>query len=160
MKLVNKVTVKSVCGTPKVLGDDTHDLMTITGVANKVRTGESNYGAFTVFQGDFEGVNCATGEIFRGAECCLPAVAESLLVNALAASELRGVEFAFKISARASVKPGGAGYEYMATPLIVQENDPLESLRARVQLALTPPMRVETTALEHGEGSPQSTKKR
>lgn len=159
MKLVNKVTIKSVCGTPKVTTEEgTVDLMTITGVANKIRAGESNYGAFVVFQGDFEAVNCKTGEIFRGAECCLPPVAEGLLANAIQASELRGVEFAFMISVKAASRAGGAGYEYMATPLIVQENDPLQALRERVKLALAPPAPMPEVA-PTPEVSPKPNKK-
>ena len=127
MKLVNKISIKTVYG--KVAREDAkgQDLMRVMGVVRGVTTGESNYGPWAKFKGEFKAINLSTGEEVHSGACLLPPMASDMLQGAFTGDP---VEFAFDIG----IKPNetAIGYEYTVTPLITQESDPLANLAARL----------------------------
>lgn len=104
-------------------------LMRVIGLANGIKTGNSNFGAWLSFSGQFEATNILTGEVSRGANLFLPDVAGELLAPVVKAAEGNDVVVGFDIGA----KPAGnaVGYEYTVTPLTKpSENDALGALKA------------------------------
>lgn len=123
--IINKLTVKSVCGAirtilidvvdpvtketsqAKALANDIH-LMRIYGQATGYRVATTQYGDSSVFKGVFKAVRPDTGEIFTAGECCLPKSVENQLAAIL--NQVDGAEFAFDVWA-VSAK-NAYGYEY------------------------------------------------
>ncbi len=143
MKLVKKLTVKSVLGrkpSAALLGDKSDvSLMTVYGKASTVEHGEHDFGdgntsEYDKFKGDFEAVRVSDGVVIRSAVMILPEVAGDLLatvVNGLEEGQ-GAVEFAFMINIR---KDEGStiGYQYEAEPLTkTEEKDPLSNIRAQL----------------------------
>jgi hypothetical protein len=105
MKLLKKITVKSVCGKidkdklKKLLelkDGESLPLMRVFGVANKATDTESDLGPYVKFRGQFKGVSMETGESYRSGSCILPATAQELLAGAFT-KDVSEVEFAFEI---------------------------------------------------------------
>ena len=149
---MQSVTMLKKLGAKQILGDvkaivknfcpedrSTADVYTIYGAATGVKTGTTQYGEFTAFQGNFEAINYASGEKFAAIQCFIPEPLQTLVKQAMETSD--SVEFAFTVTVkrRDDLKEG---YEYLVTPhKAAQEADPLEKLRA-----LIPPPK--TLALE------------
>lgn len=158
MKLLKKVSIATVVGkvptqvvevanaageVEKVKRGIEQGLMRVIGLATEVITGNSTYGAWTGFKGQFQATNILTGEIYRGSQVFLPDTVTDLLAPVVKSSE-NGVEFAFDIGA----KPANnvIGYEYTINHLMkVEENDPLNALSARL-LASAPALPAPKTA--------------
>lgn len=140
MELVKKISVASVFGdvAKNLKGADgkiqTAALMKVYGVADGTKAGQSNFGEWVAFTGNFEAVNVNNGEIFRSNIVFLPEPAHSLLLGTLQrAGENASVQFGFLIGVKASSK-GSLGYEYTTQPIVEQtENDPLLALREQAQ---------------------------
>ena len=104
------------------------------GVANAVKTGVSQYGAWTALIGTFRGVNAETGEVFDGSQLLLPMG----LVQAPAAALANGadsVSLAFDIKIKHREIAGQDKYEYSAEPVDVggvKIPSPLDALESAI----------------------------
>lgn len=123
--MVRKLSVKSVYGPVKFAeGEAKRNLCIIGGVANAEISGDSNYGKWTAFSGDFFAVNMVTGEEFRGAKCFLPLPAQELLSAAIKAMGGKGdgVQFRFGIGVTPDTdKRNKSGYQYFVRNLDAPE---------------------------------------
>jgi hypothetical protein len=150
MQLVKKLSAKSVIGNilalfPRettvvdgkeikkiVLGTEI-DLLRVIGVARGIKRGTTNFGEWTAFKGQFEGVRLDDGEIFRSSDLFLPEVATDMLVPVVMEHGEEGVQFAFTIGARAvadRAAPEIVKYEFICKPLVeVSQTDPLEAFK-------------------------------
>ncbi len=130
MSNLKKITVKTVCG--RIVGierkpKETLSVMRVVGIARRIVTGESDYGAWIKLKGEFHATNLLTGEEFHSSTCMLPEVASDLVENALADENNKSVEFGFDITVGPSDTP--IGYEYGALSLIApSQEDPLQKL--------------------------------
>lgn len=89
-------------------------IMRVFGIASGIVTGQSSFGDWLAFSGDFGGINLITGEAFRAPKAFIPQPAQGLLEAALTKSD--NVEFAFEIGVKPS-KKGSMGYEYTVRPI-------------------------------------------
>jgi hypothetical protein len=106
------------------------DLYQIAGIATDTKTGESNYGGWTAFLGEFRAVNCFTGEVFTSAKAFLPDVLGEMLMGKLAGQgeNGRGIAFAFVVGIRRDEK-STVGYTYYAKPVQAPKaDDPMAEL--------------------------------
>lgn len=140
--------VKAVAPRPNSDGGIPKDivpLFRVFGMANDVRTGNSDNGPFTALKGRFEAVSLmpdengeTATESFVAPECFLPEPTHSILVGELTAKDADGkrvvesLDFAFEVGVKASKNP--VGYEYVCMPLMDHTgSDPLAALRDRVK---------------------------
>ena len=153
--IISKISLKTVNAQPKAHSIKARtNLCEIYGSARKFSHGSSSFGMFVKFHGDFEAVNCETGETFRSSSLLLPELAQDLLVSALKAGGAtpgklksdenkavegeevsNAVDFAFRIIAVPAPegKPGGMGFSYALEPIVEPTGaDPLAALRDRV----------------------------
>ncbi len=155
VELLNKLVAKNIV-TRKAMtyhknadGEVTDDapraLYRIWGVAQAVKHGDSAYGQWTSFEGNFKAVRFADGQIFQSATAFLQGPSEDLLLDALIkaqkADPAASVRFAFDIGVRPSAKwlseDKGNSYEYtIRTVLESQEHDPLAELTAEAMKSL------------------------
>lgn len=160
LKSVKKLSAKAVCGPIKnhlphavqtrIVGEkpvtgnfpangQEVKLFRVYGTAMGVKKGDSTFGAWVAFQGQFEAVAHATGEITRSNQLFLPEVAELMLYPAVMdSSNENGVKFSFEIGAVANNTQ--VGYEYTIRTLgEVAENDALAAMRAEFALPAPAP---------------------
>jgi hypothetical protein len=134
-----KQAVKDFC----VNDGDKVSLYTIFGVANGVKTGTSNYGDWTAFQGKFEATNYVDGQSYASNQAFIVEPLQSMLLGALESSD--EVQFAITVDVKRR-DDLNQGYEYLVTPhLQAQENDPLAHLRSSVP-QIAPPVKVAQLA--------------
>lgn len=147
MKIVGKISVKTVCGSvptvtvqvPKivngavVVGSDNQPimesvqrgvkqtLMRVFGQCDKVKLGNTAYGETVEFQGQFEATDALTGEVYRGARLFLPPVIQEMVrAEVIAAEEANGAGKAgvqFAFDIGADSANNAHGYQYTITPL-------------------------------------------
>lgn len=148
MKLVSKVSVKTVFGkiptelqevksiidgvetVEKKLRAKTQGVMRVIGESRGYKTGNTAFGEFVAFSGQFRATNMANGEIFTGPNLFLPDVVSGLM-RAQHDSAEGPIEFAFDIGVQPANTPHG--YEYTVTPLIEPTaSDPLAMLEAKL----------------------------
>lgn len=138
IELVKKISTKTLVG--KITRDlipakGTLYLFRIIGNAVGTKIGESTYGGFIGFRGNFKATVIADGTEVRSAVAYLPAMATDLLLAAVEGNEANGgVQFAFDVGIKAGDTP--TGYEYVVTPL-VEAKDSLDQLENT--LAKLPP---------------------
>ena len=147
-ELVKKISVKTVCGRPKIPENNkTEYLMEVFGVASGVKTGDKDGRPWYGFIGTFQGVNLASGQIYRSGVLFLPDVAGNLMLGQLKDEKNRAIEFAFRIGVKRD-ESTATGYTYVADPLLpVNENDPVEMLAVKLgKKALPGPVDEKKTA--------------
>lgn len=157
-KLLSKMSYKTVCGKLNrrdiPVGGELH-VMRIIGQANGTGSGNSDYGAYTFFKGNFKATNVATGEEFRSGKLFLPAVAQMLLEGAFS-DTVKSVDFAFDIFIVEA--DNNIGYEYGARPLVdAGESDPIAILEKQLAAgapALPAPKTAQQPALTGTEEKP------
>lgn len=139
MQLVSKLTLSKIGAQPKVNSiSQKTDLATLYGRVKGKKIEQGIYGDFVRFNGEFEGVNLQTGEVYRSAHLLVPKILESLLSEALNQNDAV-IDFAIEIGAVPSDK-GNTGYEYTVKPLIEPAaSDELAALRNVIQKALPNP---------------------
>lgn len=172
MNLVKKLSAKSIIGnvmaqfpknkeTGKPEVGTELKLYRIYGIANAIKIGQSTFGDWTAFHGQFEAVAEESGQVFRGGQCFLPEVAEVLLAPVVMKQpEGAGVQFAFDIGARITKGKieGEVSYEYTVKPVIAMaENDALAGFKKEL-LALSAPKAAEEPAQVHAEPAPAASK--
>jgi hypothetical protein len=141
MQLVTKLSAKTITGAIKPLLPRDADkniimgavvlLFRVYGIAHGIKKGESNFGPWVSFSGEFEAVG-ADGEVYRSANLFLPEVAEQLLLPVVMSDKNEGgVRFAFDIGAKAT--EATVGYEYVVKPVVqIAENDSLAAFRTEL----------------------------
>lgn len=143
MEIINKITVKNVCGNPrKLLGNlPSIPLMMILGYANSCEPKKSKFKAEgatedeynTMFKGQFKAQDINTKKWYFAGECYLPSVISNLVEAQVKAS--RGeVQFAFIIGIKEN-EDIAIGYQYTAQSLIPQEaeSDPFTAIENKVK---------------------------
>lgn len=136
MKLLNKITVKTVLGkkpNAAIMGDaDEFPIMTVYGTVKLSKPGVHTFGdgkesEYVKFIGDIRAVRTSDGTEYRSRELILPNLAEGALapvVEALDSEAGESVRFAFDIGMRKAET--ATGYEFTAEPLVEsEEHDPL-----------------------------------
>lgn len=141
MQLVSKISAKTVYGSVDIKALHTakveKKIIRVIGLASGIKTGETSFGAFVAFTGNFKAINLDTNEEFRSGKVFLPNIAQNLLEGALAQTESDAVEFAFDIGVKpVQDRQGKDSYEYTVTPLMAaQDNDPLAALEGKLNLS-------------------------
>jgi len=171
--LLKKITLAEVAGLKRASGgfkpkvhfgadDNGHFppflICRIVGVASSYKTGDSTYGPFLRFLGNFAATNNA-GEVFRSPNAILPGPADELLKVAIDGADGKPVELAFDIIAIPDA--GDRGYKYQVQPLMERApSDPLDALMADVndKFALPAPKAAQQDLLPPaGEPDPAPT---
>jgi hypothetical protein len=123
-QLSSKVIVGTKIGAIK----EETKLYSIVGIANGFKTGESAYGPWIAFKGNFEATRFSDGQTFKAPLAILPTEATGL-VRAELDRTGGTVEFAYRISAKPSTVPG-ATYTYHVDEVVpAGVSDPLAALR-------------------------------
>lgn len=158
--ILGKLTLKEMGCNPSMVktlreGEKTYPLARIYGVALKVGKQEDRLEAgriHTFFQGQFEGINLDTGEVFSSGKLYLPGGLseqfEAFLTKALETDPKTQVQFGFEIASQKATNP--IGYSYVAAPFHKPEkNDALAALRAAMKsLPAVKPKTLEGTVNE------------
>ena len=140
--LLKKISPKNLVGDVKAVADGMDDatsceLYRIWGIAEGVQTGETQYGPWVAFTGQFGALNSVSGEEYKGVKAFLPEPMQTMLQNALADNDK--VEFALLVHLKRR-KDLAIGYEYIAEPIIdAQEADPLAHLKLKALPQLEAP---------------------
>lgn len=138
---VRKITVKQVWGSTidfeeiQKSPDGLLPIMDMFGIAARYKPGESDYGPFTRFIGQFRAINLKTGEMFRAPVCLLPKFLEEDLVAAMTQKdgELNNAEFGVRLSAKYD-KTAATKYVYIADSLIESgQSDAMTALENRIR---------------------------
>jgi len=143
--LLNKITPKTVIGSIKEVTRDLKEstsVMRVVGIARSMSNGESDYGTWTKFKGDFQATNLLTGEIYRSPNCIMPSIVNGIIESALTEADNNAVEFAFDVTVVPNDTP--IGYEFGAIPLVEpKEESPLDALLNSVGVSTPPTLKVE-----------------
>jgi hypothetical protein len=162
-KIVPRIVMESDIEKPK----SATNLYSLIGVANRVATGESDYGPWTKLVGAFEAQRVKDGARFQAPVCFLPEPFHSLVVqrvqaeieastqyetddagkpvmkdgHPVVAREGRAaVQFAVIVGLKPSARKGGVGYEFTVSPVVQPSaSDALLGLREQVMKALPAP---------------------
>lgn len=159
IELLSKIVAKNIVprsalnykkdGDGKVIDEAPRSLYRIWGVADSVRHGDSTYGQWTGFIGNFSAIRFSDSQLFKAPEAFLQGASETLLEDALAKAKKddpsASVTFAFDIGVRPSAKwiaeDKGNSYEYtIKTVLESQQHDPLAALTEEVMKSLPAPV--------------------
>lgn len=156
MKLVKKLSAKTICGNVKAdvkkLGEGwkQKELFRVVGIANGLKTGDGEHGPWSAGVGTFKAVNSETGEEFRSAVLFLPDVAQDLVIAAVQAAE-GDVNIGFVIGIQEDAN-SVTGYVYTATPLFKPaEDDPIARLESQIAGQLEAPKQAEKAPAKGGK---------
>lgn len=101
------------------------------GVIDGVRTGQSTYGEWAGFTGDFEMTDMLTGEVYRGSQFFPDASVTTAITNKLKMLEGGNVEIALECCI--DIDPTlPSGYAYVSRPIIENAHNRLDALRERM----------------------------
>lgn len=135
---LRKITVKTVYGEvdlERLLKDKTKALpiMDVYGLCRKSKAGETDFGPYVRFLGEFRAVNCETGAMYRAPVLLLPKFLEEELAAATGdANAAKEVEFAFRLSAKYDAK-AATKYVYLADSLVeASQSDAMTALESRI----------------------------
>lgn len=129
---VKKLTTKIIVGKKIGKVERRTQLYSIIGVATGLKSGESNYGAWTALVGRFEAERTADGSMFAAPMVLLPEVAAEPIVQAVRASQGQGIEFALVVTVEPTLSAPGYVYD-IATVVPQRRNDMLAGLRASLR---------------------------
>lgn len=143
--LIRKISAKTVCGKiEKPVPVKGKQLYIVGGIANKVKTGDSQFGTWTALVGQFEATNVDTGEVFVAPQCFLPEPMNGMIAAALEATDKDGkrvnqsVQFAVEVGVKHAENQ--IEYEYTAKEIMKSDSaDPLAAIRETIQKALPAP---------------------
>lgn len=132
---VKKLSAKTIVGDVKKLvrsGELKSGtvLYRVLGIADGIRTGESTYGAWTAFSGDFEAINMLTGEVSRGPQFFADKSFTDALLSRMNANPGAAVEFALEVALEVS-DDYPMGFAYVTRPIVENAHDRLGALRQR-----------------------------
>jgi hypothetical protein len=165
MKLLNKITVKNLCGDVKKrvfvkenFNEETGELkdgikiplMRIAGKCTRFEVKETDLGTSIALKGTFQGIDLATNEVARAPTCYLPgSVADT--IAATLAEGASGVEFGFDLYV-VTDSSAITSYVYEIVPLMEpSEDDSLNRMFAAlpsIPQLLSAPAEAETKAPE------------
>ena len=133
---VKKLSAKTIVGDVKKLvreGQLTSGtvLYRVIGIADGVRSGESNFGPWTAFSGDFEAVNMLTGEVSRGPQFFSDKSFTDALLSRMNANPGAAVEFALEVAIEIN-DDYPMGFGYVTRPIVENAHDRLGALRSRL----------------------------
>lgn len=137
-ELLKKITTKLVVGE-RVTSADVKDgpiqLYGVIGICTGAKVGESQYGAWVGFTGQFEATRVKDGARFVAPVCFIPEPASSMMNAALDRATKNNqepsIQFAFMIGAKKST--AAIGFEYTVEPVLAaSQNDALEGLRTQI----------------------------
>lgn len=112
------------------------DLADIYGVATKAKPGQSDYGPFVAFLGDFRAVRLSDKATFQARKIIFPQFIEEELYGAFPDGVNGNVEFAMRISAKFD-KDAATKYVYEMKPIIKPaESAQLSALEAKMKDAV------------------------
>lgn len=101
-------------------------VMRVAGIARGMEIGQTNYGEFIKFKGNFAAIN-SKGEEFRSPFAILPEPAAGLTREMVENAEGNPVEFAFDIIAVPDASD--RGYKFQCQPLMEKvQGDPLDAI--------------------------------
>lgn len=149
--LLKKLSVATVYGEiskDSEAVNNSSPIIRVFGIASGIRTGQSNFGDWVAFTGDFGAINLESGEAYRGPQVFIPQPAQGMLEAALSKSE--NVEFAFEIGVKPS-KKGSMGYEYTVRP--IKEASDSDAFAALADLS-----RTDLPQLGHDGDTPKAKK--
>jgi hypothetical protein len=160
MEVINKITVKNVCGKVDIIKLVEHHktapgtplwMMEIYGIASDSKPGatvlpDGKTSNWIKFVGNFKALNIATGAVYRSGACILPGAIPDMLFGALGIEGNKSVEFAFRVGVKFN-EDAATKYTFLCDSLMeVKENDPLERLEAGIKtLALAAPAAAGTS---------------
>jgi hypothetical protein len=128
---VKKLTSKIIVGKKLAKLEEKTRLYSIIGIASGLKSGESNYGAWTALTGRFEVVRFADGERLSAPFALLPDEAALPVIAAVRDAAGAGIEFGFVVCAEPTL--GGKGYSYDIEVIVPpRKNDALADLRKRM----------------------------
>ncbi len=135
MQLLNKITVKAVCGDLEdavTAERPSLDIMQVIGVVKDKEKITGQYGDSYKLKGEFKAVNMVTKEPFYSANCFLPGLANDLVVNQMDGTSDNAIQFAFVIGIKYAKNK--VGYEYSVKPLIQPaENNALNLIENQIK---------------------------
>lgn len=143
---LRKISTRTVLGSKdedvkgmileKVMKDKTkdHPLLRVWGVATRYKPGNSDFGAFLKFNGQFRALNIETGAVYRSAALLLPKFLEDELAGALGSMDApKPSEFAIEIGAKYD-KTSATSYVFTANSLVeTSESDQMKQLESRIR---------------------------
>ena len=147
IQIVKKVSTRVICGglPPVPNPGETIWLYNVIGLANSIKTGESQYGPWRALLGSFvaeapSAENPGETKRFRTGQLFLPDVALDLVAPSVAASKKsEQVQFAFRVGVMGD-DSAATKYVYVAESLLApEESDPLEMLMAKTAPQLPAP---------------------
>jgi hypothetical protein len=127
------------------------DVFAVYGEAHSYDTGETQFGAYTVFIGAFEAVRLKDGEKFQSTRVIFPPIADQIAIDtfrrAKQADEMATVDFAFIVGVDPDNR-AATGYKFTCKPINAgaETHDPL----ARLKSSLAPKF---AAALSHYAGA-------
>jgi hypothetical protein len=127
---VKKLTTKIIVGKKIGKLEARTTLYSIIGVASDLKTGESNYGAWTALVGRFEAERTADGQMFSAPLLLLPDEAAAPIIQAVRIHD--GVEFALIVAAEPTLSAPGYVYDIKSV-IAPRRNDMLAGLRNAMQ---------------------------
>ena len=149
-KLLKKISYKTVCGKVnrrEIPEGGAIKVMRVIGQATDIKSGNSDYGMWNSFLGNFEATNVRTGEVFRSGQIFLPGTAENLLMGAVKGAAGAPVAFGFDISVVDS-PDSQISYEYGVESIMdVSETDPIALLKQQMTSAPALPAPTKTEAV-------------
>ena len=133
--LLRKLSAKTIMKKIEAPAEgETIEAFKVVGIAHVKETGESSFGNYTRFKGDFAAVR-ADGTRFRSGVAFLPPAATDMLSAALEESD-GGVEFGFVISLVGD-ENSTTNYVYEVQPLFESApSDPLAAVAAKADVKL------------------------
>jgi len=137
-ELLKKITTKLVMGdrvTVVDVKDGPIHLYGVIGICTGSKVGESQYGAWIGFTGQFEATRYKDGARFVAPIAFIPEPASSMMAGALDRAAKNNQEpslqFAFIIGAKKST--AAIGFEYTVEPVLqASQNDALQALRDQI----------------------------
>lgn len=118
MEILNKITIKGVCGELEdKLGDNKDmNVAKIIGIVKDKEAVVGQYGTSYRLKGEFKATNLMTKNEYFSANCFLPGLAEDLVVGQMDPQGENAIQFAFIIGIKAAKNK--VGYEFTVQPLI------------------------------------------
>ena len=136
MQILNKITVKGVCGDLDGAVTESKPNLNIAQIIGVVKDKEEvkgQYGTSYRLKGEFKAKNLVTKEDFYSANCFLPGMAEDLVVNQMDPAGANELQFAFIIGIKFS-KASKTNYEFTVQPLIKPaENSALTMIESQIK---------------------------
>ena len=147
MKIARKISTKTLgftMATLKEILDNLKDgesamLYSVAGIARDTQQGESQYGPWLAFKGEFVAKLAGKDETIRSPKAFFPSPFDGMLENAISAAQEDGTKRPVEFGVQVFIKKDNsvqAGYTYVVQPVVkVKEADALNSLLETIETA-------------------------